>query len=143
MTLPIHSPGFEQGPDSVNGLSARPHADDTVPAAPPAPADRALHQTVIVRNPLGLHLRAAMFFAERAAAYPCSVAVWKAEQRANGKSLWDLIGLAALQGTELVLEVEGDDASTALASLAEALAAPGNIFDSDDPVALQGFPPKG
>jgi phosphotransferase system HPr-like phosphotransfer protein len=58
---------------------------------------------------------------------PHTVTVWNGSVKADGKNLWDLIMLVALPGSELVLEVEGDDkeATTALEELGEILAAPG------------------
>jgi phosphocarrier protein len=156
-TAPL--PGRNQESDAMNGLSAltatRPEKSsagartDHAPAAGP-PAVRtagaddmnvpSLHQTVVVRNPQGLHMRAALFFVQQAGEFQSAVAVWKADQRANGKSLWDLMLLAATQGTELILEVSGADATAALPVLAEALSAPGSVFD--DPGASK-TPPKG
>ncbi len=83
-----------------------------------------LRRPVTVLNPQGLHMRPATAFVQRAEQFAGTVMVAKGEQRVNGKSLWDLLLLAAEQGTELVLEVSGDDAATALDSLAELLTAP-------------------
>ena len=47
----------------------------------------------------------------------------KQERVANGKSVTNLMSLAALPGTVLELEVAGEDAQIALPILAEALAA--------------------
>jgi phosphotransferase system HPr-like phosphotransfer protein len=51
--------------------------------------------------------------------------VWNGEVRADGKSVFDLILLVVLPETEVVLEVEGPDATAAFDSLAKVLAAEG------------------
>lgn len=85
-----------------------------------------LRRVVVIANPLGLHLRAAGKFA--AAALRCrSTVVLRNNQnnrQVNGKSMTDLLLLNAPLGTELTLEVAGEDASTALPLLAEILGAP-------------------
>jgi phosphocarrier protein len=83
-----------------------------------------MRQTVIVANPQGLHLRPAMAFARLAQQFQAAVTVMKGDHSVNGKSLIDLMLLAAEQGTELIVEVDGADARIALPVLAEILAAP-------------------
>lgn len=83
-----------------------------------------LRRPVTIQNPQGLHMRPASAFVQRAEQFTGTVTVAKGEQRVNGKSLWDLLLLAAEQGTELVLEVSGEDAAGALDSLALLLSAP-------------------
>ncbi len=80
--------------------------------------------TVVVVNPQGLHMRPASAFAAKAQTFPGSVSVWKDGQCVNGKSLIDLLMLAAEPGTELVVELHGDDAEAALPGLMEILASP-------------------
>jgi phosphotransferase system HPr (HPr) family protein len=90
----------------------------------PPPADKApLRATVVIRNPQGLHMRPAMMFARIATRYRSNVTVRAKDRAVNGKSLLNLMTLAALPGTELELEVSGEDAATALPVLTKALAA--------------------
>ncbi len=89
------------------------------------PAAGPLRRTVVVVNPFGLHMRPATDFAEIAVSGPCDVAVWKGDKRANGKSLWDLIGLCVMQNNEVILEVDGDGAHDVINRLADILAHPG------------------
>ena len=84
---------------------------------------RSFRQPVRICNPQGLHMRPAAAFATLARSFTATVTVWSHEQSVNGKSFIDLIMLAAECGTELVLEVSGDDAESALAALADLLAA--------------------
>jgi phosphotransferase system HPr (HPr) family protein len=91
----------------------------------PPPADNApLRATVVVRNPQGLHMRPAMMFARIATRFRSSVTIRRQDRAVNGKSLLNLMTLAALPGTELIVEVTGDDAAAALPVLTQALAAP-------------------
>ena len=83
-----------------------------------------LRATVVVRNPQGLHMRPAMMFARIAARFRSAVTVRRQDRAVNGKSLLNLMTLAALPGTELVVEVSGEDAAAALPVLTQALAAP-------------------
>ena len=83
----------------------------------------ALQKIVVVRNPQGLHMRPAMAFAKIAARYRSAVTVRKKDRTVNGKSGLSVMTLAAVPGTELVLEVDGEDAAAALPILAAALEA--------------------
>jgi phosphotransferase system HPr (HPr) family protein len=112
----------------VNGPMPARSADDT------GGMGRAiLNQAVVIRNPLGLHVRAARKFVETARRFGSAVTVRNAEgtRRADGRSISDLILLAAPVGTELIVEVHGDDAPAALPALADVLAAP-SADDGDD-----------
>jgi phosphotransferase system HPr (HPr) family protein len=100
------------------------------PADPPAARDPEpagngpIRRTVRIVNPRGLHPRIIDLFTRTAKRFNSAVVVWHGELRADGKSLWDLIGLVAEQGAEVVLEVDGPDAAVAVVPLAEILAAP-------------------
>lgn len=87
--------------------------------------------TVVIANPQGLHMRPASAFARRAQSFAGNVSVYKGDQCVNGKSLIDLLMLAAESGTELVVEVDGSDASSALPALLEILASPTTANDDD------------
>ena len=84
----------------------------------------ALKRTVVVRNPQGLHMRPAMAVAKIAARFRSAVTIWKQDRKVNGKSGLSIMTLAAVPGTELVLEVDGEDAAAALPVLTAALEAP-------------------
>jgi phosphotransferase system HPr (HPr) family protein len=78
-----------------------------------------------VVNPLGLHHRAADRFCRAAKKFRCSVTVWNGDLKADGKNIWDLIGLVVLPGTDVILEVAGFDATGAMESLTGILGSPG------------------
>jgi phosphotransferase system HPr (HPr) family protein len=83
-----------------------------------------LRRNVVISNPQGFHMRPLTAFVELARKFQSAVFVCKDDQRRDGKSPLELMTLGADQGTELVLEVTGSDAPTALDALAELLAKP-------------------
>lgn len=85
-----------------------------------------LRRTVVVANPMGLHMRPATTFAQLARSSGCRVTVWNGDRRADGTNSLDMILLVALPGSELILEVDGEGADAALSQLADVLAAPGD-----------------
>jgi len=72
---------------------------------------------VTIQNRLGLHARPAMSFVDTASAYRSNVKVVKGQQSVDGKSIMQLMMLAATRGTELQIEAEGPDAEDAVAAL--------------------------
>jgi phosphocarrier protein HPr len=85
-----------------------------------------LRRTVVVVNPMGLHMRPATTFAIMAGNLAGEVVVWNGERRANGKSLWDLIGLCATPGTVLTVEIDGGEPCEIIERLADILQSPGD-----------------
>lgn len=83
-----------------------------------------LQRNVRVVNPQGLHMRPSAAFVEVAARFQSSVTVTYDGKSVNGKSLWDLLLLAAMPGSELTLEADGPDAPQALDALADLLSTP-------------------
>jgi phosphotransferase system HPr (HPr) family protein len=98
-----------------------------------------LHQTVTIRDPQGLHMRPAAAFAKAARQFQSTVTLRLNDRSVNGKSQLDLMLLAAEPGSELVLEVAGDDAEGALPFLAELIEAVAADGEDEDAVP----PPKG
>lgn len=70
-----------------------------------------------VRDPLGLHARPAMALCEAAQAFSADIRVSSDNGFADGKSIMQLLQLAATCGSELVIEVEGPDAEPAIAAI--------------------------
>lgn len=91
-------------------------------------SDSASVQVVIV-NKLGLHARPAMAFAETAGKYRSDVKVRRGETLIDGKSVMEIMLLAATAGTELCIEAQGEDASDCLDELRELVA---RGFDEDE-----------
>lgn len=83
-----------------------------------------LRRKVVLANPNGLHMRPITAFVGLADRFASNVVVHHAGKAANGKSIWDLLLLAAECGSELTLEADGADAPQALDALAALLATP-------------------
>jgi phosphotransferase system HPr (HPr) family protein len=77
---------------------------------------------LVVSNSLGLHARPAMQFVDLANQFSSTVMVYKGGEEpaeADGKSVMQMIILAATQGTPLRIEADGEDAEEAVTKLAE------------------------
>ena len=72
---------------------------------------------VTVANKLGLHARPAMAFVDTASGFDCDVRVSKGIQSVDGKSIMQMMMLAATQGTQLQIETAGQDAQEAIKTL--------------------------
>ena len=81
---------------------------------------------IVVSNKLGLHARPAMQFVDMANQFTSDIKVLKGGEEpceADGKSVMQMIILAAVEGTPLTIEASGDDADEAVRRL-------GDLFDS-------------
>lgn len=76
---------------------------------------------IVIRNPNGLHARPADLFVKKAREFSARVQVIKEDVRVDGKSILDLLTLAAELGTPLTLEAVGSDAEQAVTALAALL----------------------
>ncbi|CAN5485380.1 HPr family phosphocarrier protein [soil metagenome] len=77
---------------------------------------------IIVQNELGLHARPAMQFVDLANQFKSDVKVTRGGDEpieADGKSVMQMIILAAEQGTALKIEATGDDAEEAVKKLSQ------------------------
>ena len=75
---------------------------------------------VVISNRLGLHARPAMVFVETACKFRSDVAVRRCDQNefVDGKSIMQLMMLAATHGTEIEITAENDaDATDAIKEL--------------------------
>jgi len=78
---------------------------------------------VRIVNQLGLHARPSALFVQTANRFPnCQVAVSNGIETVNGKSIMGMMTLAAAMGSELTLEVKGDDAAGAVEALCQLIA---------------------
>lgn len=73
--------------------------------------------TVTITNRLGLHARPAMTFVDLASTFNCEVQVKKDDTEVDGKSIMQMMMLAAAQGSSLLIVCDGDDAQDAAAKL--------------------------
>lgn len=80
-----------------------------------------ISRQVLVQNKDGFHARPATKFAHAASQFESEIRVKKGgeePEEADGKSVINLLILAALQGTPLMIEAEGNDAEKAVETLA-------------------------
>jgi phosphocarrier protein len=81
---------------------------------------------IVVSNKLGLHARPAMQFVDLANQFKSDIRVHKfgdEPAEADGKSVMQMIILAATEGTKMRIDADGEDAGEAVVKLAE-------LFDS-------------
>lgn len=74
-------------------------------------------RTYMIKNKLGLHARPSASFVQTAIRYRSEIQVEKDGQMADGKSIMDLMMLAAAQGTYITVKAKGEDAVAALDAL--------------------------
>lgn len=74
-------------------------------------------QKVKILNKLGLHLRAAAQLVKATSRYKCRVLVKSQTGNVDGKSLLNLLMLAASYGSELTIVFHGEDAKDASAAI--------------------------
>lgn len=74
-------------------------------------------EKVTVPNKLGMHARSAAAFAKLASAFASTIEVEKDSMRANGKSIMELLTVAAAMGSQITVRAHGVDEATAIASL--------------------------
>jgi phosphotransferase system HPr (HPr) family protein len=74
---------------------------------------------LVVPEPDGLHLRLASAFVDLVSGFKSDVRVAGPGGVADGRSVLDLLTLGAEGGTQVRLEVQGEDAEDAISALAE------------------------
>ena len=74
-------------------------------------------RVIVIRNSQGLHARPADMFARLARQFQSRIELVREGRRVEASSIMDLLTLGAAQGTELILEAEGDDAQEAVEAL--------------------------
>ena len=76
-------------------------------------------RTLMIRNELGLHARAATKFVQLASKFTCEVTVSKDGHDVNGKSIMGVLMLVASKGTTVTLRAKGERAAEAVAAIAQ------------------------
>ena len=84
---------------------------------------------ITIVNRLGLHARAAAKFVNLAKTFSSQVELTRDAERVDGKSIMQMMVLAATQGTQLEIVADGADAEDALAALGGLVE---RGFDEDD-----------
>lgn len=80
------------------------------------PAPRAA-AVVTIQNELGLHARPAMNFVDAAVSCASAITLRRGDQQVDGKSIMQVLILAATKGTQIEIIAEGEDAEQAVAKL--------------------------
>ena len=76
-----------------------------------------ISKTFIIKNRFGLHARPSASFVQTANRFRSEIKVEKDGQVADGKSIMDLMMLAATQGAFITVNAQGEDALEALEAL--------------------------
>jgi phosphotransferase system HPr (HPr) family protein len=84
-------------------------------------SDFVASKDVTIANPQGLHARPADLFSRLASRFDSTIEVVKDGQRVDGKSILDILMLAAVEGTTLTIVAMGTDADEAVEALARLL----------------------
>jgi len=78
-----------------------------------------ISETLVLKNRLGLHVRAAAKLVQTASAYESKVSLTVDGNEADGKSILGLLQLLAAKGTPILFQIEGPDETSAIAALRE------------------------
>lgn len=78
-----------------------------------------LKKKITIKNKLGMHARAAVKFVNTANRFNSTVRIEKNGNKIDGKSILGILTLAAVQGTEIIIKVSGEDEDRALGALVE------------------------
>ena len=80
-----------------------------------------IQRTVTVKNKFGLHARPAALIVTTASKYLSEFFISKDGVRVNGKSIMGVMMLAAEMGSELLLELDGQDEEQAIAAIIQVI----------------------
>ncbi len=76
-----------------------------------------IKKKIIVKNKQGLHARPAALFVQIANKFDAHITVRRDKEKVNGKSIMGILMLGAENGSEIIIEAEGNDASLAILEL--------------------------
>jgi phosphocarrier protein HPr len=76
-------------------------------------------ERVRIINPTGLHARPASVFVKAANGFKSDVAVISGDKRINAKSIVKVMSTALKQGTDIVIEANGEDETEAVRALVD------------------------
>jgi len=78
-----------------------------------------VEKKVVVKLKKGLQARPAALFVQEASRFTSEIYIKKDERKVSAKSIMGIMSLAIANGTELILEADGNDEIDALESLAK------------------------
>lgn len=76
-----------------------------------------IKKKLTIKNKQGLHARPAAVFVQVANKFDSRITIRRNKEEVNGKSIMGLLMLGAEKGSEIIVEVEGSDASSAMLEL--------------------------
>ena len=76
-----------------------------------------IKKKLIVKNKQGLHARPAAIFVQVANKFDSRITIKRDEEEVNGKSIMGILMLGAEKGSEILIEVDGEDAEAAMIEL--------------------------
>lgn len=88
-----------------------------------------IKQDITIINKLGLHARAASKLVNLCSQYGSSVYLDNKGNRVNAKSIMGVMMLAASKGTEMILEIDGEDEATCKDAIINLI---NNRFDEEE-----------
>ncbi len=88
-----------------------------------------IEKSITIINKLGLHARAAAKFVTIASDFNSNIQVARNARTVNGKSIMGLMMLAAAKGTDIIVQINGDDEQQALQAIEELI---NNFFGEDE-----------
>lgn len=78
-----------------------------------------IERPITIKNKLGLHARAAVKFVNTANRFSADVLIEKDGGEIDGKSILGILTLAATQGSDVVLKIDGADEESAWRALSD------------------------
>lgn len=88
-----------------------------------------IEKNVTIINKLGLHARAAAKLIGVTGRFGCDIKITKDGKTVDAKSIMAVMMLAASQGTDLIIQTDGDDESAAMDAVIKII---NNRFDEDE-----------
>jgi len=76
-----------------------------------------IKKKLTVQNKQGLHARPAALFVQIANKFDSRITLKRDDEEVNGKSIMGILMLGAEKGSQIMIEIEGEDADLALAEL--------------------------
>ncbi len=76
-----------------------------------------IKKKITVKNKQGLHARPAALFVQIANKFDSRITVRRNKEAVNGKSIMGILTLGAEKGSQIWIEIEGEDAESAMAEL--------------------------
>lgn len=76
-----------------------------------------IHFQAQIKDPIGLHARPASLVVQIASKFKSNITINHGTKSGNLKSIMNVMSLGILQGDEIKIEADGEDAQTAIAAI--------------------------